>query len=174
MTGEPVVTVVGNLTKDVELRFTNSGIPVANFTVASTPRTFDKQTGQWQDGEALFMRCNVWRDYAENVAESLFKGTNVIVQGHLKQRSYQDKEGNNRTSIEMDVLEVGPALRYGKATFTKVNRNAGNGGFSGPQQGYNQGAPQGGYNNQQGGYNQQQTQQQPPANDPWGSSAAPF
>ena len=105
MANDTVITVVGNLTADPELRFTNSGIPVASFTVASTPRTFDRQSGEWKDGEALFLRCSIWRDAAENVAESLTKGTRVIVQGRLQQRSYTDREGNNRTSIELQELQ---------------------------------------------------------------------
>ncbi|MDU5962640.1 MAG: single-stranded DNA-binding protein, partial [Dermabacter sp.] len=120
MANDTVITVVGNLTADPELRFTNSGIPVASFTVASTPRTFDRQSGEWKDGEALFLRCSIWRDAAENVAESLTKGTRVIVQGRLQQRSYTDREGNNRTSIELQVDEIGPSLRYATAKPTRT------------------------------------------------------
>ena len=119
MAGETVLTVVGNLTADPELRFTPSGAAVANFTVASTPRTFDKQSNQWKDGEALFMRCNIWKDAAENVAESLTKGARVIVSGRLKQRSYETREGEKRTVVELEVEEIGPSLRYATA---KVNR----------------------------------------------------
>lgn len=119
MAGETVVTVIGNLTADPELRFTQSGAAVANFTVASTPRTFDKQSNQWKDGDALFMRCNVWRQMAENVAESLTRGTRVIVQGRLRQRSFETQEGQKRTVIELEVDSVGPDLRYATA---KVNR----------------------------------------------------
>ncbi|EWS79659.1 single-stranded DNA-binding protein [Brachybacterium phenoliresistens] len=141
MAGDTVITVIGNLTADPELRFTQSGMAVANFTVASTPRTFDRQANEWKDGEALFLRCSIWRDAAENVAESLEKGTRVVVQGRLKQRSYTDREGNNRTSIELDVEEIGPSLRYATAKPTKVQRGGG-GGFGGGQRGG--GAPQGG------------------------------
>ena len=119
MAGDTVITVVGNLTADPELRFTASGAAVANFTVASTPRTFDRATGEWKDGEALFLRCNIWRQAAENVAESLTRGARVIVTGRLKQRSFDTKEGEKRTVIELEVDEVGPSLRYATA---KVNR----------------------------------------------------
>src|ERR1700710_822574 len=115
MAGETVITVVGNLTADPELRFTPSGAAVANFTVASTPRTFDRQTNEWKDGEALFLRCSVWRQAAENVAESLQKGMRVVVQGRLKQRSYATREGEKRTVVELDVEEVGPSLKYATA-----------------------------------------------------------
>ena len=120
MSGETPITVVGNLASDPELRFTNNGTPVANFTVASTPRRFDKQRNEWVDGEAMFLACSVWHQYAENVAESLTKGMRVIVQGSLKARSYEDRDGNRRTSYEIDVTEVGPALRFLSA---KVARN---------------------------------------------------
>ena len=138
MANDTVITVVGNLTADPELRFTNSGIPVASFTVASTPRTFDRQSGEWKDGEALFLRCSIWRDAAENVAESLTKGTRVIVQGRLQQRSYTDREGNNRTSIELQVDEIGPSLRYATAKPTRTQRGGGGnfgGGFNGGNSG---------------------------------------
>lgn len=131
MAGETVITVVGNLTADPELRFTPSGAAVANFTVASTPRTFDKNTNEWKDGEALFLRCSVWRQAAENVAESLHKGTAVIVQGRLKQRSYETKEGEKRTVYELDVDEVGPSLRWATAKVTKASRGGGGGGGGG-------------------------------------------
>ena len=120
MAGDTVITVVGNLTADPELRFTPSGAAVANFTVASTPRTFDKNSNEWKDGEALFLRCSVWRQAAENVAESLHRGTAVIVQGRLKQRSYETKEGEKRTSIELEVDEIGPSLRYATAQVTRA------------------------------------------------------
>ena len=119
MAGETVITVIGNLTADPELRFTPSGAAVANFTVASTPRTFDRQTGEWKDGEALFLRCNIWRQAAENTAESLTRGMRVIVSGRLRQRSFETREGEKRTVMEMEVDEVGPSLRYATA---KVNR----------------------------------------------------
>ena len=122
MAGETVMTVVGNLTADPELRFTSSGAAVANFTVASTPRTFDRQSGEWQDGEALFMRCNIWRQAAENVAETLTRGARVIVSGRLTQRSYETREGEKRTVVELEVDEVGPSLRYATATVNKVSR----------------------------------------------------
>jgi single-strand DNA-binding protein len=126
--GDTVITVVGNLTADPELRFTPSGAAVANFTVASTPRTFDKNSNEWKDGEALFLRCSVWRQAAENVAESLHRGTAVIVQGRLKQRSYETKEGEKRTVYELDVDEVGPSLKFATAKVTKASRGGGGGG----------------------------------------------
>jgi len=119
MAGETIITVVGNLTADPELRYTQNGLPVANFTIASTPRTFDRQANEWKDGEALFLRSSIWREPAEHVAASLKKGDRVIATGALKQRSYQDREGNNRTSIELEVEEVGPSLRYATAQVTK-------------------------------------------------------
>lgn len=138
MAGDTVITVVGNLTADPELRFTPSGAAVANFTVASTPRTFDKNSNEWKDGEALFLRCSVWRQAAENVAESLHRGTAVIVQGRLKQRSYETKEGEKRTVYEVDVDEVGPSLRWATAKVTKASRGGGGGGggFGGGGQSY--------------------------------------
>lgn len=123
MAGETVITVVGNLTADADLRYTQNGLPVANFTIASTPRTFDRQKNEWIDGEALFLRASVWRDFAENVAASLTKGSRVIATGRLKQRSYEDKEGNKRTSIELEVDEIGPSLRYATALVQKVQRD---------------------------------------------------
>jgi single-strand DNA-binding protein len=135
MAGDTVITVIGNITGDPELRFTPSGAAVANFTVASTPRAFDRQSNEWKDGETLFMRCSVWRDAAENVAESLGRGTRVIVSGRLKSRSYETKEGEKRTVIEMEVDEVGPSLRYASAKVTKTQRGNGGGGFGGGQQG---------------------------------------
>ena len=135
MAGETVLTLVGNLTADPEIRFTPSGAAVASFTVASTPRTFDRQAGEWKDGETLFMRCSIWRDAAENVAESLTKGTRVIVQGRLVQRSYTTREGENRTVVEMQVDEIGPSLRYAKAQVTRQPRSSGQGGFAGGQAG---------------------------------------
>ena len=139
MAGDTVITIVGNVTGDPELRFTPSGAAVANFTVASTPRAFDRQSNEWKDGETLFMRCSVWRDAAENVAESLQRGTRVIVTGRLKSRSYETKEGEKRTVIEMDVDEVGPSLRYASAKVTKTQRGSGGGGFG------SSGSGQGGY-----------------------------
>ncbi|RIJ77958.1 single-stranded DNA-binding protein [Nakamurella silvestris] len=128
MAGDTIITVVGNLTADPELRFTASGAAVANFTVASTPRTFDRASGEWKDGEALFLRCNIWRQAAENVAESLTRGSRVVVTGRLKQRSFDTKEGEKRTVIELEVDEIGPSLRYATAKITKGTRPAGNAG----------------------------------------------
>ncbi len=125
MAGETIITVVGNLTADPELRYTQNGLPVANFTIASTPRTFDRASGEWKDGEALFLRASVWRDFAEHVAGSLTKGSRVIASGRLKQRSYQDREGNNRTSIELEVDEIGPSLRYATAQVTRAAAGGG-------------------------------------------------
>ena len=166
MAGETIITLVGNLTADPELRFTPSGAAVANFTVASTPRTFDRQSGEWRDGDAMFINCAVWRQAAENVAESLQKGMRVIVHGRLKSRSYETREGERRTVFEIDVDEIGPALRYATA---KVSRNSG-GGQSGGQGGGGQGGGQGGRpSGGGGGY----------GSDPWasgggqGSSGAP-
>ncbi|MGH3622573.1 MAG: single-stranded DNA-binding protein [Sciscionella sp.] len=156
MAGETVITVVGNLTADPELRFTPSGAAVANFTVASTPRTFDRNSGEWKDGEALFLRCNIWRQAAENVAETLTRGMRVVVQGRLRQRSFETKEGENRTVVELEADEVGPSLRYATAKVNKVSRgsSSGFGGSSGGLGG-GSGAPGGG---------------SAPADDPWGSA----
>lgn len=120
MAGETVITVIGNLTADPELRHTQSGLPVANFTIASTPRHFDRQANEWKDGDALFLRASVWREFAEHVAGSLTKGMRVIAQGRLRQRSYQDRDGNNRTAIELEVDEIGPSLRYATAQVTRA------------------------------------------------------
>ncbi|OLF04308.1 single-stranded DNA-binding protein [Actinophytocola xinjiangensis] len=147
MAGDTVITVIGNLTADPELRFTQSGAAVANFTVASTPRTFDRQSGEWKDGEALFLRCNIWRQAAENVAESLTRGARVIVSGRLKQRSFETREGEKRTVVELEVDEVGPSLRYATAKVNKVSRGSGGGG--------------GGFGGSANGA---------PADDPWGSA----
>jgi single-strand DNA-binding protein len=130
MAGETTVTVVGNLTSDPELRFTPAGSAVANFTVASTPRVFDRESGAWRDGDALFLRCSLWREYAENVAESLVRGTRVVVHGRLRQRSYDTKEGEKRTVVELEVDEIGPSLRYATAKVTKASRAAGGEGSS--------------------------------------------
>ena len=133
MAGETSITVVGNLTNDPELRFTPSGAAVASFTVASTPRYLDKSTNEWKDGDALFLRCSVWRQAAENVAESLQRGTRVMVTGRLKQRSFETKEGEKRTVVEVEVDEVGPSLKYATAKINKTSRGAGGGpgGFGG-------------------------------------------
>lgn len=122
MSGETSITIVGNLTADPDLKFTQSGIPAANFTVASTPRTFDKQSNQWVDGDPLFLRCTVWRDHAEHVAESLSQGMRVIVQGNLRANQWTDKQGNNRTTYQIDVAEIGPSLRYATAQVSKATR----------------------------------------------------
>ncbi|MGW7350234.1 single-stranded DNA-binding protein [Streptomyces sp. NPDC054784] len=156
MAGETVITVVGNLVDDPELRFTPSGAAVAKFRVASTPRTFDRQTNEWKDGESLFLTCSVWRQAAENVAESLTKGTRVVVQGRLKQRSYEDREGIKRTVYELDVDEVGASLRNATA---KISKTSGRGGQGGGGGGWG-GGPGGG---QQGGGG--------PAGDPWATAA---
>ena len=134
MAGETVITVVGNITDDPELRFTPSGAAVANFTVASTPRTLNRQTNEWEDGEPLFLRCSIWRQAAENVAESLQKGARVIVQGRLKARTWETREGEKRTSFELDVEEIGPSLRWATAKVTKASRSGGGGGYGAPQQ----------------------------------------
>ncbi len=199
MAGETVITVVGNLVDDPELRFTPSGAAVANFRIASTPRTFDKQTNEWKDGDALFLSCSVWRQAAENVAESLLKGMRVVVQGRLKQRSYETREGEKRTVVELEVDEVGPSLKYATAKVARVQRSGGGGGYGGgaqtgggddpwastPAQGGQGGGQQGGQpaaQPAQGGGNQWGGQQggqapggQAPKNDPWatGSSDEP-
>ncbi|MFI2236790.1 single-stranded DNA-binding protein [Streptomyces chrestomyceticus] len=168
MAGETVITVVGNLVDDPELRFTPSGAAVAKFRVASTPRTFDRQTNEWKDGESLFLTCSVWRQAAENVAESLTRGTRVIVQGRLKQRSYEDREGVKRTVYELDVDEVGASLRNATAKVTKTSGRGGQGGgFGGGPQGGGQGG--GGWGGGPGGG--QQGGGGAPADDPWATGA---
>ncbi|WP_327225633.1 single-stranded DNA-binding protein [Streptomyces platensis] len=163
MAGETVITVVGNLVDDPELRFTPSGAAVAKFRVASTPRTFDRQTNEWKDGESLFLTCSVWRQAAENVAESLTRGTRVVVQGRLKQRSYEDREGVKRTVYELDVEEVGASLKNATAKITKTSGRGGQGGgFGGGQQGGGQGG--GGWGGGPGGGQQGGGA---PADDPW-------
>ena len=185
MAGETVITVVGNLVDDPELRFTPSGAPVANFRIASTPRTLDRATNEWKDGEALFLSCSIWRQAAENVAESLQKGMRVVVQGRLKQRSYEDREGQKRSVMELEVEEIGPSLKYATAKVTRASRGGGNGNFGGggfgggaPQGGGSYGAPQGGAPAQQDPWAQQAPQQpqggnygapQGGAPDPWGA-----
>jgi single-strand DNA-binding protein len=156
MAGDTVITIIGNITADPELRFTPSGAAVANFTVASTPRTFDKDTNGWKDGETLFMRCAVWRDAAENVAESLQRGTRVVVTGRLKQRSYE-KDGAKHTVIDMEVDEVGPSLKYATAKVNKTQRGGGGGFNSGGQGGGQGGGSAGG--------------QGAPAKDPWATTS---
>lgn len=157
MAGETVITVVGNLTAEPELRFTPSGAAVASFTVASTPRTFDRQTNEWKDGEALFLRCSIWREAAENVTESLTKGTRVIVQGRLKQRSYETREGEKRTVVELDVEEIGPSLKFATARVNRASRGGSSGGGFGSSGG---GASRGGGSGQSA------------PEDPWGSAPA--
>jgi single-strand DNA-binding protein len=154
--GDTILTVVGNLTADPELRFTPSGAAVANFTVASTPRTFDRQTNEWKDGEALFLRCNIWREAAENVTESLTRGSRVIVTGRLKQRSFETREGEKRTVVELEVDEIGPSLRYATAKVNKASRSGGGGGGFG-----------GG-----GGGGSRSAASDGPKDDPWGSAPA--
>ncbi|WP_296604838.1 single-stranded DNA-binding protein [Nocardioides sp.] len=175
MAGETVITVVGNLVDDPELRFTPSGAAVANFRIASTPRTFDRQTNEWKDGEALFLSCSVWRQAAENVAESLQRGMRVIVQGRLKQRSYETREGEKRTVVELEVDEVGPALAFATAKVTRASRSGGGGGYSGGGGG-GQSRPQSAPGNDpwatpapQGGGAPAGGGQSAPANDPWGA-----
>ena len=180
MSGETLITLVGNLTADPELRWTQSGVAVADFTVASTPRTYDRNAGEWRDGDTLFMRCSVWRDTAENVAESLRKGMRVIVQGRLTQRSYDTQQGERRTVVELQVDEVGPSLRRARAQVTRTAPSGGGGYQSdnrGQQQGgYQQAAPQGGGygGGQQGGYGQGGANYGAPtggsAEDPWRSA----
>jgi single-strand DNA-binding protein len=130
MAGDTNITIVGNLTDDPDLRFTPNGAAVANFTVASTPRFFDKQTNEWKDGEALFLRCSIWRQAAENVAETLQRGARVIVTGRLKQRSYETREGEKRTTFEVEVEEIGPSLKYATAKVTKTSRSGASSGGS--------------------------------------------
>lgn len=174
MAGETVITVVGNITDDPELRFTPSGAAVANFTVASTPRTMNRQTNEWEDGEALFLRCSIWRQAAENVAESLQKGARVIVQGRLKARTWETREGEKRTSFEVDVDEIGPSLKWATAKVTRAQRSGGGGGgYSGGGQQSQQAdpwatsGPQGGGQGGQGG-----GPGGAPQNDPWAAPAA--
>ena len=186
MAGDTVITVIGNLTADPELRWTQSGAAVADFTVASTPRTYDRNAGEWRDGDTLFMRCSVWRDTAENVAESLRKGMRVIVQGRLTQRSYDTQQGERRTVVELQVDEIGPSLRRARAQVTRTAPSGG-GGYQSDNRGQ-QGAPQqgggygggqqgGGYGGgQQGGYGQGGANYGAPTGgspeDPWRSAPA--
>lgn len=169
MAGETTITVVGNLTNDPELRFTPSGSAVANFTIASTPRTFDRQTNEWKDGETLFLRASVWREAAENVAESLTKGTRVVAQGRLKSRSYETKEGEKRTVMELEVDEIGPSLRYASAKVTRTPRSSNGNGSGAGYGGGNTNTGQGGFGGGNSGWGGQQ--QGAPANDPWGAPA---
>jgi single-strand DNA-binding protein len=159
--GDTTITVVGNLTADPELKFTPSGAAVANFTVASTPRIYDRQSGEWKDGDALFLRCNIWREAAENVAESLTRGSRVIVTGRLKQRSFETREGEKRTVFEVEVDEIGPSLRYATAKVNKASRSGGGGGGFGSGGGGSRSGGGGG-----GGSSEAK------ADDPWGSAPA--
>jgi single-strand DNA-binding protein len=152
MAGETVITVVGNLTSDPELRYTQGGLAVANFTIASTPRSFDRASNDWKDGDALFLRASVWREFAEHVAGSLTKGSRVVATGRLKQRSYETKEGEKRTSMELEIDEIGPSLRYATAQVTRAASSREGGGGGG-------GAPRGG------------SSPQVAANEPWAASA---
>ncbi|GAB3683698.1 single-stranded DNA-binding protein [Angustibacter aerolatus] len=161
MAGDTIITIVGNLTNDPELRFTPSGAAVANFTIASTPRTFDRQSNEWKDGETLFMRCSVWREAAENVAESLTRGTAVIAQGRLQSRTFDTKEGEKRTVMEMQIDEIGPSLRRATAKVTRAQRGGGGGGFGGGNGGGGNSGGGGGFG---GGGSQGGGQ---PADDPW-------
>lgn len=157
MAGETIITVVGNLTADPELRTTGNGASVAGFTIASTPRSFNRQSNQWEDGQSLFMRCSAWRDMAEHCARSLSKGMRVIAQGRLQQRSYQANDGTQRTVVELQVDEIGPSLRYATAQVRRSQQ--GGGGF------------QGGDGGAGGGWQQPQQQAQAPMGDPWGAPA---
>ena len=189
--GETSITVVGNLVADPELRFTPAGAAVANFRIASTPRRFNRQTSQWEDGDAMYLTCNVWRQAAENVAESLSKGMRVIVQGRLRQRSYESREGERRSIFEVEVDEVGPSLSFATAQVTRASRGGGQGGYGnqgggqsmggqgqmnqgtmnqGQQQQPNHGGFGGGGNT--GGFGGGNPQQQAPDNDPWNSAPA--
>ncbi|MEE8685211.1 MAG: single-stranded DNA-binding protein [Bifidobacterium mongoliense] len=181
MAGETTLTIIGNLTADPEVRTISSGASVANFTIASTPRTYNRETSQWEDGQALFMRCAAWRELADHVASSLTKGMRVIAQGRISQRSYQAQDGSNRTVVEMTIDEIGPSLRYATAQVTRQSSGSGfsggsRGGFSGGNSGnggnagnHGRGAYQGGAG-YSGGASQQPAQQSAPAADPWGSS----
>ncbi len=175
MAGETTITIVGNLVDDPELRFTPSGAAVANFRIASTPRTFDKQANEWKDGEALFLSCSVWRQAAENVAESLQRGMRVVIQGRLKSRTFETREGERRTVFEIDVDEVGPSLKYATAKVTKTTRSGGgsSGGYNSSSSGDDPWASQssgGGWGGQQGGGQQGGGQG---AGDPWATGASP-
>ncbi len=185
MAGETTITLVGNLTRDPELRFTPSGAAVADFTVASTSRTFDRQTNEWKDGDTLFIRCSAWRQLAENVAGSLTKGTRVVVTGSLKVREYERQDGGRGTSVEMTVDEVGPSLRNATAQVTRTTGGGGGqgGGFGGNSGGFGGGNASGGFGGGQqpaqqspqsdgSAWAQPAAPQQPGGNDPWGGGNA--
>jgi single-strand DNA-binding protein len=169
MAGETVITVVGNLTDDPELRFTPSGAAVASFTVASTPRVMNRQSQQWEDGDTLFLRCSVWRQAAENVAESLQRGMRVIVQGRLKQRSFETREGEKRTVVELDVDEVGPSMKYATAKVTRTQRSSA-GGYGQPAGG--QSGPGGGSGSAPGDDAWAPAARPAPSGDPWSGGNA--
>ena len=172
MAGETVITIVGNLTADPELRTIGSGATVASFTIASTPRTWNRQTNQFEDGQALFMRCSAWRDLADHCAQSLKKGMRVIATGRLQQRSYQAQDGSQRTVVEMQLDEIGPSLRYATAQVTR--QSSGQGGFQGRSGGF-QGGHNGGYQGGGAGYSQQSAapaNPSAPAVDPWSNAGA--
>ncbi|MEV6492664.1 single-stranded DNA-binding protein [Actinoplanes sp. NPDC051633] len=166
MAGDTTITVVGNLTDDPELRFTPSGAAVAKFRIASTPRTLDRQSGEWKDGEPLFLACNIWRDAAEHVAESLQRGSRVIVQGRLRQRSYETREGEKRTVYELEVDEIGPSLRYATAKVQKMNRSGGGSGG-----GFGSGSGGGGNRQQSGGGSSGSGGGGGNFDDPWATAA---
>lgn len=168
MAGETVITVIGNLTNDPELRFTPNGAAVASFTVASTPRTFDRASNEWKDGDTLFLRCTVWRQAAENVAESLHKGTRVVVQGRLKQRSFETREGEKRTVVELEADEVGVSLRSATAKVSKSSRSSAGGGGGNGSPGGN---PGGGSGSSFGGGSGAGSA---PSDDPWSSSSSSY
>lgn len=184
MAGDTIITVIGNLTADPELRFTGAGVPVASFTIASTPRSFNRQTSQWEDGEALFMRCSLWREPAENAADSLQKGMRVIAQGRLQQRSYETPQGEKRRVVEMQVDEIGPSLRYATANVNRAGRGGNYAGEQSQQQGSQERGNYGYQNNQNAGYKGNSANNygggQPVANpqngaqpvDPWSTGGA--
>ncbi|WBQ05589.1 single-stranded DNA-binding protein [Kribbella sp. CA-293567] len=167
MAGEPPITLIGNLTGDPELRFTPSGAAVANFTIACTPRNLDRQSNEWKDGETLFIQCAVWRQVAENVAESLTRGSRIVVHGRLKARSYDDRDGNKRTVFECDVEEIGASMKYATLKITKTSRSDGGGGGGG---GFGGGGGNQGGGNQGGGFGGNQGGGAP-QNDPWATPA---
>ncbi len=162
MAGDTIVTVVGNITSDPELRFLQGGAAVASFTIASTPRAFDRQTNEWKDGETLFLRASIWREAAENVTETLTKGTRVIAQGRLKSRSYETKEGEKRTSMELEIDEIGPSLKYASAKVTRKSNSGGSSGGNSNQQSQQQGGDWGAPAQSQGGWGGVTGTQAPP------------
>jgi single-strand DNA-binding protein len=174
MAGDTTITVIGNLTDDPELKFTSSGVAVAKFRLASTPRFMDKASGEWKDGDPFFLACNVWRQAAENVAESLQRGARVVVVGRLRQRSYETQQGEKRTVVELEVDEVGPSLRYATAKVQKMQRSGGNGGFGGDGGGgggYSGGGGGGGQRGGSGGGGGGNQGGGGYAEDPWANAA---